>query len=112
MASTTAENPLPPLPDVLPVLPLRGTVVFPLTIAPVLVGQARSVQLVEQTLRGDKLVALVMQKDAGRPAEQLDELHRAGTLARIQQAIRSNDGTYRLVLQGLERLRLLDLVQQ
>ena len=99
------------IPDALPVLPLRDAVVFPLTAVPVAVGQARSVVLVDEVMRGNRLLALVAQRDPKAEPAMPDDLHRVGTVALIHQLVRTADGTLRLVVQGLERIRLLDWVQ-
>jgi ATP-dependent Lon protease len=98
------------IPDALPVLPLRDAVVFPLTAVPLSVGQPRSVRLVDDVMRGNRLLALVAQKDPkAEPAAPAD-LHRVGTVGVIHQLARAPDGTVRLMVQGVERIRLLDFV--
>jgi ATP-dependent Lon protease len=95
------------IPDALPVLPLRDAVVFPLTASPIAVGQARSLRLVDDVMRGNRLVALVTQREA-KTEPGPDDLYRVGTAATISQLARLPDGNVRLVVQGLERIRLLD----
>ncbi len=73
----------PALPDVLPVLPLRGAVVLPRAMAPLAIGQEPSLRLVDDVMRGDRLVGLFLQRGEGRPASAA-ELHAVGTAARIQ----------------------------
>ncbi len=91
-------------------LPIRDAVVFPLTALPLAVGQARSVRLVDDVMRGNRLLALVTQRDPkGEPAT-LADLHPIGTAGVIHQLARAPDGSVRLMVQGLERIRLLDLV--
>src|SRR5688572_25914922 len=97
------------LPDVLPVLPLRETVVFPLAMAPLAVGQPRSVRLVDDVMRGNRLLALVAQRGTGEQPGP-DDLHRVGTFALIHQLSRASDGTLHILVQGLERIRVLDFV--
>src|SRR3954471_14450121 len=97
------------IPDALPVLPLRGAmVVFPLAVVPLLVGQQSSIQLIDDAMRRDRMVALVAQRDPEREAPGPDGLYQVGTAAIIHQLIRNPDGSLRLVVQGLERIRLLD----
>ncbi len=96
------------IPDALPVLPLRDAVVFPLTAVPLAVGQARSVALVDEVMRGNRLLALVAQRDPQAEPAMPEHLHGVGTVAVIHQLARSPDGTVRLVVQGLERIRILD----
>jgi ATP-dependent Lon protease len=101
------------IPDALPVLPLRGgTVVFPFAVLPLTIGQPRSIQLVDEAMRGNRMLALVAQRDDREEVEQAgpDDLHRVGTAAIIHQLVRGPDGTLRLVVQGLERIRVLDFV--
>jgi ATP-dependent Lon protease len=98
------------VPDALPVLPLRDAVVLPLTTVPLAVGQPRSVRLVEDVMRGSRLVALVGQHDPKAETSTLEDLYRIGTAGLIHQLMRMPDGTLRLMVQGIERIRLLDLV--
>jgi ATP-dependent Lon protease len=96
------------VPDALPVLPLRDAVVLPLTALPLAVGQPRSVRLVDDVMRGNRLLALVAQRDAKTEPAALEDLHRMGTVGVIHQLARAPDGSVRLMVQGLERVRLLD----
>jgi len=98
------------IPHALPVLPLRDGVVFPQTAVPLAVAQPRSVRLVDEVMRGNRLLALVAQRDPQTEPVGLDDLHRVGTAAMIHQLARGADGSVRLMVQGLERVRLLDLV--
>ncbi|HEY7254073.1 MAG TPA: endopeptidase La [Methylomirabilota bacterium] len=98
------------IPDALPVLPLRDAVVLPLTMVPLAVGQPRSVRLVDDVMRGNRLVALVAQPDPKVEASALGDLYRVGTVGMIHQLMRAPDGSVRLMVQGVERIRLLDLV--
>ncbi|MFN8590823.1 MAG: endopeptidase La [Thermomicrobiales bacterium] len=92
----------------LPVLPLRGTVVFPLTVVPLAAAQARSLRLIDHVMSADRTVALVMQKDAELEGAGPDDVYRVGTIATIHQMMRVPDGTVRLAVQGNERMRLLE----
>jgi ATP-dependent Lon protease len=98
------------IPDVLPVLPLREAVVLPLTAAPMAVTQPRAIRLVDDAMRSNRLLALVAQRDPGVEAPDPDALYRVGTVAMIHQLARTPDGVVRLVIQGVERVRLLDPV--
>jgi ATP-dependent Lon protease len=98
------------IPDALPVLPLRGgMVVLPLSVTPLLVGQPRSIQLVDDVMRRERLLVLVAQR-ADKDQPGLDDLNRMGTAAIIHQLARLPDGSLRVVVQGLERVRLLDFI--
>ncbi len=98
------------IPDALPVLPLRDAVVLPSTAVPLAVGQPRSVRLVDEVMRGNRLVALVLQRDAKAEASAPGDLHGIGTVGMIHQFMRAPDGSVRLMVQGIERIRLLDFV--
>ena len=95
------------IPDTLPVLPLRDAVVLPLTAVPLTVGRPRSVQLVDDVMRGNRLLALVAERD-GKSDPGPEDLHRIGTVGAIHQLHRVPDGTVRLMVQGIERIRLVD----
>ncbi|MEA2511876.1 MAG: ATP-dependent Lon protease [Thermomicrobiales bacterium] len=99
------------IPDALPVLPLRGgTIVYPLAVVPLLVGQPRSVRLIDDVMRRDRLIAVVAQRNDETTEAGPEDLHRVGTVGMVHQLFRGNDGSIRIVVQGLERIRLLDFV--
>src|SRR5262249_33744652 len=91
-------------------LPLPDTVVFPLTVVPLLVGQPQSVRLVDDVMRGNRLIALVAQRDVKPEPLMPDDLHRVGTAAMIHPLARVPGGAIRMMVQGLERIRVLDWV--
>jgi len=97
------------IPDALPVLPLRDTVMFPLTAVPLAVGQPSSVRLVDDVMRGNRLLALVAQRDAEAEPSRAEDLQRVGTVGMIHQLARAPDGSVRIMVQGIERFRLIDL---
>src|SRR5918996_3374720 len=76
-------------PDVLPILPLRGVVVYPHTAVPLTVGQQRSIKLVDDVVAGDKLVGLVASKDPDLETPGPSDLHRIGTIAIIHRLLRA-----------------------
>ena len=102
-ADTSPEAEEQPL--TLPMLPLRGTVVFPLTVVPLAAAQARSLRLIDEVMSGDRTVALVMQKDAEQEGAGPEDVHEVGTIAMIHQMMRVPDGSVRLAVQGTERMR-------
>src|SRR5947208_2532141 len=109
-----AGAPVHPVPAELPILPLKGTVVFPLTVVPLAAGQARSLRLIDDAVNGDRLVGLVMQKDAEQAGDAVKpgDLHEVGTMGMIHQMMRVPDGTVRLAIQGLERIYLAGFTQE
>jgi ATP-dependent Lon protease len=110
MAGGPAENSDFTIPDALPVLPLRDAVVFPLTAIPLAVGQPRSIRLVDDVMRGNRLLTLVAQRDPKAEPAGIGDLHPIGTVGVIHQLARVPDGTVRLMVQGIERVRLIDWV--
>ena len=99
------------LPSQLPVLPLKDTVVFPDSVLPLAIGQARSVRLVEDVVSGNRLIALVASKDRELEQPGWDDLYEIGTAAVVQKMIRVPDGSLRILVQGISRIRLLDRLQ-
>jgi ATP-dependent Lon protease len=93
----------PPLPSELPVVPLRGAVVLPTTVAPLGVGRAVSVEAINRALAGDRMIFLLLQKnDAEEPGP--DDLHRVGTIATIRQMAKAQTGM-RILVEGIARAR-------
>jgi ATP-dependent Lon protease len=93
------------LPDELPILPLKDTVVYPSAVSPLGVGKERSIQLIEEATRsGSRLVGLVAQKDADVEVAGPDDCFRVGTVARIIRVLHIPDGTVQIIVQGLERI--------
>ncbi|MCI0440018.1 MAG: LON peptidase substrate-binding domain-containing protein, partial [Chloroflexi bacterium] len=99
------------VPETLPVLPVRGMVVFPMAVTPLFVGQPHSIQLVDDVMRGDRIVALVSHDQEGDERPSHWELPRVGTAAAILQLARTGDGTLRLIVQGIERIRVVEYTQ-
>jgi ATP-dependent Lon protease len=95
----------------LPILPLRETVVFPDSIAPLAIGQERSIRLVDEAVTNDRTIALVLARDSEGDATTADDIYPVGTAAVIDKMIRVPDGTLRTLVQGLRRVRLERIVQ-
>jgi ATP-dependent Lon protease len=101
-----SEDSSPVIPEELPILPLRGVVVYPLMVLPLTVGQPRSVRLIDDAVVSDRLVGLVASQDAEIEEPTPDEVYRIGTVALIHRLIKSPDGTMRIIVQGIERLEI------
>jgi ATP-dependent Lon protease len=99
------------IPATLPVLPLKETVIFPQSVSPLAIGQERSVKLVDDVLEGERMLALVTVRhpDADPPA--WDDLYEVGTAAVVHKMIRVPDGTLRILVQGVGRIRLTSHAQ-
>jgi ATP-dependent Lon protease len=100
-----------PVPDIVPLLPLRAAVVFPHAVVPLAAGRASSVRLIEEATQGGRLVGVVMQRDPAEEEPEAEGLHPVGTLVMIHRVLKQPDGTLRLVVQGLTRLRILELLE-
>ena len=98
--------------EILPLLPLRGTVVLPLTLVPLAAAQARSLRLIDDVMAGERTVAMVMQKDAETEGAGPDDILEIGTIATIHQMMRVPDGTVRLAVQGVDRMKIIEVVQE
>ncbi len=94
------------LPAALPVLPLKETVVFPQSMSPLAIGQERSVRLIDDVVAGDRLLALVTTRDGSVESPGFDDLYEVGTVAIVHKLIKVPDGTLRILVQGLDRVRL------
>lgn len=100
------------IPDTLPILPLRGVVVYPHTAVPLNVGQPRSIRLVDDVMTKDRLVGLVTSKDPDLENPGPEDLYQIGTVANINRLVRAPDGTIRLLVQGISRFRLGEFVSE
>ncbi|RIL10445.1 endopeptidase La [bacterium] len=100
----------PTIPDVLPILPLRNVVVFPLSFLPLTVGQARSIRLIDEAAVGDRVIGLVAMRDPEVEEPGPEGIHTVGTAAYIHRMVKSNDGNIGLFVQGLNRVRVEEWV--
>lgn len=108
--SDEVEQALSNIPDELPILPLRGLVVYPQTAVPLTIGQPRSIRLVDDVMTGDKLIGLITSRDPEMENPGPQDLYDVGTVAIIHRMFRAPDGTIRLLVQGISRFRLSEFV--
>ncbi len=94
------------IPDELPILPLRGVVVYPHTATPLTIGQPRSIRLVDDVVSSHRLIGLVASRRPELDLPGPEDLYQYGTVAAIQRLFRAPDGTIRLIARGLARFRL------
>jgi len=100
------------IPPELPILPLRGVVVYPQTAVPLTIGQPRSVRLVDDVMVGEeRLIGLVASRNPELESPEPDDLYQIGTVAIVHRLFRAPDGTIRLLVQGLARFRLGEFLQ-
>ncbi|GAB4579565.1 MAG: endopeptidase La [Anaerolineales bacterium] len=99
------------IPDILPILPLRGIVVYPYTAVPLTIGQPRSIRLVDDALAETRYIGLITSKDSEIETPTPQDLYQIGTVATIHRTFRVPDGTIRLLVQGLARFRIEEFTQ-
>ncbi|MGN6557552.1 MAG: endopeptidase La [Solirubrobacterales bacterium] len=95
-----------PLPEALPVLPLRDTVAFPETLAPLAVGQERSIHLVDDVLGANRMLVMVASKDPENEVPGPDDLYDVGVVGAVARMVKIPDGTLRILVQGMQRVKL------
>src|SRR3990170_9161995 len=103
------EGPLS-IPPELPILPLRDTVLFPNSFMPLAVARESSVRLIDDAIADGKLIAVFTQLDASVEEPQQSDLYTVGTATHIHKMFKLPDGSLRLIVQGLARLRIEEVV--
>jgi ATP-dependent Lon protease len=101
-----------PLPDALPILPLRETVTYPETLTPLAVGQERSINLVNDALSGNRMLAMVASRDPDNDHPGPDDLFDVGVAGTVARMMKVPDGTLRILVQGSERIRITGYVTE
>src|SRR5688500_12169835 len=91
----------------LPVLPLKETVVFPESMTPLAVGQERSVRLIDDVVSGERMLALFTVRNTEIETPGWDDIYEIGTVAVVHKMIKVPDGTLRILVQGMQRVRLV-----
>ncbi|WP_410505513.1 endopeptidase La [Mucilaginibacter sp. E4BP6] len=99
------------VPDVLPILPLRNTVLFPGVVIPITVGRDKSIKLIRDANKGDRMIGVVSQQDVGIEDPTFDQLNRVGTVALIIKMLQMPDGNTTVIIQGKKRFILNEEVQ-
>ena len=102
---STADRPID-VPEELPILPLRDTVLFPNSFMPLAVARESSVRLIDEAISTGKLIGVFTQRDASVEEPQQDDLYNVGTASHIHKMFKLPDGSLRLIVQGLARLTL------
>ena len=99
------------VPDELPILPLRNTVLFPGVVIPITAGRDQSIKLIKEANKGDKTIGVVAQKNEGTEDPGIDDIYKIGTVARILKILKMPDGNTMVVLQGKKRFEIEEIVQ-
>ncbi len=112
-SETTEETPSqsPPIPnDALIIVPMHGTVLFPQNVAPLVMGRKASIAAVQQAVRSEKPIGLLMQRQDKNEDPGPDDLYPVGTVADVLRYITAPDGTHHVVSQGVQRFRVLEFL--
>ena len=98
-------------PEMLPILPLRNTVLFPGVIIPITIGRDRSIKLIKDADSGNKTIGVVSQKDFDIEIPQISDLHNVGTIAHILKMLKMPDGNITVVIQGRKRFKINKIIK-
>ncbi|MFP6572678.1 MAG: LON peptidase substrate-binding domain-containing protein, partial [Vicinamibacterales bacterium] len=99
------------IPDEIPVLPLRDTVLFPDSFMPLAVAREASIRLIDKALAEDQLVGVFTQREASIEEPTQDDLYSVGTITHIHKMFKLPDGSLRLIVQGLARVSLKNIIE-
>jgi ATP-dependent Lon protease len=99
------------LPELLPILPLRNTVIFPGVVAPITAGRDKSLRLIKNIKEDQKFVGMIAQRDSDTEDPGQAEVFSTGTLAQIVKSFKMPDGNTTIIIQGKKRFRILDWVE-
>jgi ATP-dependent Lon protease len=100
------------VPEVLPILPLRNTVLFPGVVIPITAGRDKSIQLIKEANKGNKIIGVVAQKNEAVEDPKIKDIHKIGTVARILRMLKMPDGNTTVIIQGKKRFEIDQVVQE
>ena len=100
------------VPEVLPILPLRNTVLFPGVVIPITAGRDKSIELIKQANKGNKTIGVVAQKNEAIEDPSIDDVYKVGTVARILRMLKMPDGNTTVIIQGKKRFEIDTFVQE
>ena len=100
------------LPQTLPILPLRNTVLFPGVVIPITAGRDTSINLIKDANKGNKVIGVVAQKDEETESPTIKDIHRLGTAARILRVLKMPDGNTTVILQGKKRFEISEMLTE
>ncbi|MCX2482700.1 endopeptidase La [Pedobacter sp. MR2016-24] len=98
-------------PEILAILPLRNTVLFPGVVIPITVGRDKSIKLIKEAYKGNKIIGVVSQLDVSIEDPTFEQLNKVGTVAHIIKMLQMPDGNTTVIIQGKQRFSLLEEVQ-
>jgi len=100
------------IPEELPILPLRNTVLFPGVVIPITAGRDKSIQLIKDANKGDKVVGVVAQKDSEVEDPGIDDIYQTGVVAQILRVLKMPDGNTTVIIQGKKRFEIEEVIQE
>ncbi|MEL0262053.1 MAG: LON peptidase substrate-binding domain-containing protein, partial [Flavobacteriaceae bacterium] len=100
------------LPQSLPILPLRNTVLFPGVVIPITAGRDKSIQLIKEANTGDKVIGVVAQKEDAVENPTAKDIHNLGTVARILRVLKMPDGNTTVIIQGKKRFKINEILTE
>lgn len=98
-------------PENLPILPLRNNVLFPGVVIPITVGRDKSIKLIQEANKGNKIIGVVSQKSQEEESPEFKNLHVIGTVAQIVRLLKMPDGSSTVIIQGKRRFKMLEMTQ-
>ncbi len=98
------------LPEILPILPLRNTVLFPGVVIPITAGRDKSIKLINETNKGNKVIGVVSQKDESEEEPGIDDINTIGTVAQILRVLKMPDGNTTVIIQGKKRFEVAEVI--
>ena len=99
------------VPEILPILPLRNTVLFPGVVIPITVGRDKSIKLIKDFYKAGRIIGVVAQKDASVEDPELNDLNNIGTVAYIMKILQMPDGSNTAIIQGKRRFKIVEPIQ-
>src|SRR5690554_6984938 len=99
------------LPETLPILPLRNTVLFPGVVIPITAGRDKSIKLINETNKGNKIIGVVSQKDEFEEEPDIDDINTIGTVAQILRVLKMPDGNTTVIIQGKKRFEVAQVIE-
>jgi len=98
------------LPKILPILPLRNTVLFPGVIIPITAGRDKSIKLINETNKGNKIIGVVSQKEEGKEEPGIEDINTIGTVAKILRVLKMPNGNTTVIIQGTKRFQVAEVI--
>ena len=100
------------IPEILSILPLRNTVLFPGVVIPITAGRDKSIQLINDANKGDKVIGVVAQRDEDVEDPTSEDIYKTGVVAQILRVLKMPDGNTTVIIQGKKRFKINELIQE